>query len=87
MLTDDIFYGGRVMFKSQTEFEAYKARVAAWRNRNTAVCKELHKRKQTAAELAKDPNFVELCSKAGVQPTPRQASKYRNGKGAAFNAK
>ena len=30
--------------------------------------------------------FKEACDKAGINPTARQASKYRNGKGAAFKA-
>lgn len=74
-------------FKSEAEFKQYRAGVAAWRNRNAAITQALHKRKQTARELAQDPNFVQLCEKAGVHPTARQASKYRNGKGAAFKVK
>ena len=36
---------------------------------------------------AKDPAFRDACEKAGVQPTARQASKFRMGKGAAFTKK
>ena len=35
----------------------------------------------------KDQGFKDACERAGVQPTSRQASKYRNGKGSAFKAK
>lgn len=36
---------------------------------------------------AKDTGFRQACERAGVQPTARQASKYRNGKGSAFKGK
>lgn len=35
----------------------------------------------------KNSTFLFLCRLAGVQPTSRQASKYNNRHGAAFNAK
>ena len=38
-------------------------------------------------ELASSKSFVALCEEAGVAPTKRQASKFRNGKGAAYNYK
>jgi hypothetical protein len=31
-----------------------------------------------------DENFVKFCKKAGIEPTARQASKFRMGKGLAF---
>lgn len=31
-----------------------------------------------------DKNFLSACEKAGVEPTARQASKYRNKKGLAY---
>lgn len=31
--------------------------------------------------------FIAACERAGVTPTPRQASKYRNGKGKAVKFK
>jgi len=31
-------------------------------------------------------HFIAACEKASINPTQRQASKYRNGKGAAFKA-
>jgi len=34
-----------------------------------------------------DAGFKAACEAAGVQPTRRQASKYRNQKGSAFKAK
>ena len=34
--------------------------------------------------ILKSEHFVDLCEKAGVQATKRQASKYNNKKGAAF---
>ncbi len=34
-----------------------------------------------------DGAFVAACEKSGVKPTSRQASKWRNGKGAAYNGK
>lgn len=34
-----------------------------------------------------DAGFVEACQKAGIKATKRQASKYRRGLGAAYNAK
>lgn len=33
-----------------------------------------------------DANFQRACDKAGVNPTARQASKFRNKKGAAYKA-
>ena len=39
-------------------------------------------------EFAKtDEQFKAACEKAGVQPTPRQASKYRRKMGRAYNAR
>jgi hypothetical protein len=32
----------------------------------------------------KDQAFINACEKAGIKPTKRQASKYRNKKGIAF---
>jgi len=34
-----------------------------------------------------DPAFIAACDNAGVNPTSRQASKWRMGKGSAFKAK
>lgn len=34
-----------------------------------------------------DQGFRARCEEAGVEPTARQASKYRNGKGSAFVVK
>jgi hypothetical protein len=34
-----------------------------------------------------DPEFLEACKRANIQPTIRQYSKWRNGHGAAFVAK
>lgn len=36
---------------------------------------------------AEDQTFKSACSKAGVKPTARQASKWRNNKGSAFKNK
>lgn len=36
------------------------------------------------AERMKDKHFLECCEKAGVEVTRRQASKFQNGYGAAF---
>jgi hypothetical protein len=36
---------------------------------------------------AKDSAFRDACEKAGVQPTARQASKYRRGIGSAYAKK
>jgi hypothetical protein len=33
----------------------------------------------------RDPDFLLACSRAGVETTKRQASKYRRGVGAAWN--
>jgi hypothetical protein len=39
----------------------------------------------TKAEFAKtDKTFQEACEKAGIKPTPRQASKWFNKKGLAY---
>lgn len=35
----------------------------------------------------KDVNFIRCCEAAGVEPTKRQASKFRNGKGRAFKSR
>ena len=37
--------------------------------------------------IFKSPAFATLCAKAGIPVTRRQASKFHNGYGAAFNAK
>ena len=43
-------------------------------------------RGQSNADFAKsDVAFQEACNDAGVQPTARQASKYRRKDGAAYN--
>lgn len=34
-----------------------------------------------------DPAFLAACENAGVEPTSRQASKWRMGKGSAFNGR
>lgn len=40
---------------------------------------------KTNKEMSKaNPRFHNACEKAGVEPTKRQASKWRNGKGLAF---
>ena len=42
----------------------------------------------THAEFSKtDPMFKNACEKAGVEPTIRQASKWRNKKGKAYAAR
>lgn len=38
----------------------------------------------TNANFTKDASFKLRCEVAGVQPTKRQASKYRSGKGRAY---
>ncbi len=38
----------------------------------------------THAEFLKNDTFQAACSRAQVQPTTRQASKYRRGMGAAY---
>jgi hypothetical protein len=34
-----------------------------------------------------DDKFRKACENAGVEPTARQASKFRSGRGAAYNAR
>ena len=41
--------------------------------------------KETNLEFAANTSFLECCRRAGVKPTKRQASKFRNQKGAAYN--
>jgi hypothetical protein len=41
----------------------------------------------TNKAYTEDRVFQKACELAGVLPTPRQAAKYRNGKGAAFTFK
>ena len=68
---------------SQDE-EAYRNFV---RQRN-ADYEQLMKERLTNAKFAKEDSvFIKLCETAGVEATPRQASKYRNKYGAAYNAK
>lgn len=46
------------------------------------------KRKRTVTNLAfskSDGGFIEACSKVGISPTGRQASKWRNKQGLAYN--
>ena len=40
--------------------------------------------KQTNRDFAKNEDFIQRCEKAKVQPTKRQASKFRLGKGSVF---
>jgi hypothetical protein len=42
------------------------------------------KRMTNTQFAATDPAFKAACTKAGVAPTPRQASKWRNKQGDAF---
>lgn len=54
----------------------------------TKVYKEVKspKHKTTNSDFAKnDQKFIKCCELAGVKPTARQASKFRNGKGVAFS--
>ena len=38
----------------------------------------------TNLEFSRTKEFIEICKKAGVEPTQRQASKFRNKKGTAY---
>lgn len=38
----------------------------------------------TNKEFSRSKDFIELCEKAKVKPTKRQASKFRMGKGSLF---
>lgn len=40
--------------------------------------------KSTNTEFTKNDLFLSACKKANVKPTTRQASKFRNRKGAAY---
>jgi hypothetical protein len=40
----------------------------------------------TNAEFCKDKTFAAACERAGIPATIRQASKYRNKKGAAYRS-
>lgn len=42
------------------------------------------KKKLTNRQFSETKGFQEICEKAGVEPTMRQAMKFRNGKGLAF---
>jgi hypothetical protein len=50
-----------------------------WRNTNMAKTVEM-----TNRDFAKTKGFVEACVKAGIEPTTRQASKYRRKMGVAY---
>ena len=43
------------------------------------------RRSMTNRELSECPPFRSLCKLAGVEPTPRQASKFMLGRGQAYN--
>jgi len=43
------------------------------------------KERPTNAGYSRLPEFTEKCRQAGVEPSRRQASKYRNGKGKVWN--
>ncbi len=45
------------------------------------------KKQKNKEFAAKDSAFIEACAKAEVQPTSRQASKFRRGYGKAYNTK
>lgn len=38
----------------------------------------------TNQQFTRDPDFIEACRRAGVEPTKRQASKYRAKRGKAW---
>ena len=40
----------------------------------------------TNREFAKNEDFIRVCKRVGVKPTVRQASKFRNYRGAAHNS-
>ena len=45
----------------------------------------IHKYKIHNVQFAQEnEEFIERCERVGIEPTMRQASKYRNGKGLAF---
>ena len=79
--------------------EKIKAKYTGWRLdgdtpelHTKMTVKETEKAKVEGEEptnksFTSDPEFIAACARAGVEPTARQASKYRNGKGAAFNAR
>lgn len=41
----------------------------------------------TNREFSKTEEFIKCCKKAGIEPTKRQASKFKNKKGTAYNFK
>lgn len=58
-----------------------------WTGEGTLARMERNARTPDNAEYAKkNTAFQQCCERAGVEPTARQASKFRNGKGAAYAA-
>ena len=46
--------------------------------------KKRPRRMETNDEVAANTRFLECCRRAGIKPTKRQASKFRNQKGSAY---
>lgn len=44
-------------------------------------------REENAVFAKNNQRFINACQKAGIPATARQASKFRQGKGLAFNSK
>ena len=59
--------------------QAYKKLIGI-----TSKLKTLNQAESNKLFSRNSNKFKEACDKAGIKPTQRQASKYRNGKGAAF---
>lgn len=56
----------------------------ARRKANAQFAKKMFRGMSNVQFAKTDVAFQEACSKAGVEPTPRQASKYRNKQGKAY---
>lgn len=63
------------------EYRNYVAEERQSREKYSQVYKKTPSNSQFAAN---DQNFIAACESAGVRPTARQASKFRNKKGAAW---
>jgi hypothetical protein len=69
------------------DFRVRNSKEWKMENRKTEHKEKPKKYDKTNAEFANDGGFIDSCTRGMVKPTPRQASKFRNKRGAAYAAR
>lgn len=66
----------------------YLAELNILKNQTRRVCRQMYIKTPSNKMFAKEsPLFKKACERAEIPPTIRQASKYRNKQGKAYNLK